>query len=166
MKCEQSREFLEDLIAGKLSGQEARSVRAHIASCSACSAGLTPSQLVEILPAFDETIEPSGDFAARFRARLKSRAQPWWKRIAGWGWPLRLAAAGALAAIIFAGIFVGLHPEMGQERAASLNEFGVAENLPLLEDMPVISNLDLLEDFDTIENLPDLMKETNGTGRQ
>jgi hypothetical protein len=159
MNCNQARELLGLLSAGRLSGREARDVRMHLAACDSCAAGLDAGHWVEILPALDETIEPSRDFSARFHARLEERPQPWWKRIGGWDWPWRLAMAGALASVIIAGIFLvrGLNPP--QDRAPILNDFDVAENLPLLQDMAVVSNLDLLEDFDTIAELPSLMKE-------
>ena len=35
----------------------------------------------------------------------------------------------------------------------NLNDFSVAENLSLLQDMPVINNLDFLENFETIEKI-------------
>jgi hypothetical protein len=165
MNCENARELLEQIMSGKLSGEEARSVRLHFASCPDCAAGLNTSQWMEILPAMDETIEPPGDFAPRFHAKLQSRPQPWWKRIQAWGLPRKLAAAGALASIILVGVLVIRYPFTNQDRLGDPNEFGVAQNLPLLEDMPVVSNLDLLEDFDAIENLPHLMKEPVGSGQ-
>ena len=158
MNCEKARELLEQVMSGRLSGDEARAVRLHFASCPHCAAALNASQWVEILPAMDETVEPSKDFALRFQTKLKARPQSRWKRIQAWGWPRQLAAAGALASIILAGILVIHFP--GQQGQLGENELGVAQNLPLLEDMPVVSNLDLLEDFDTIENLPHLMKES------
>jgi len=144
---------------GSLSGEKARAVRMHFESCSGCAANLAPSQWVEILPVLDEDIEPSQDFAVRLKARLKAQPRPWWKEIAVWHWPRQLAAAGALAAVILAGILVLRYPGARQDRSEYLSDFGVAENLPLLEDMAVVSNLDLLEDFDAIENLPHLMQE-------
>jgi anti-sigma factor RsiW len=159
MNCKQAREFLELLLAGKLSGQDARDVRVHLASCVHCAAELNAEQWAEVLPALDETIEPSQDFARQFYAKLRARPEPWWKKIMAWGWPRQLAATGTLAALILAGFFVVRYPYSVQNRAASLNDFAVAETLPLLEDMPVVSNLDLLEDFDTIEDLPRLMNQ-------
>ncbi len=158
MNCKQARESLELLLAGKLSGQSAREVRLHLATCPSCAGELNAVQWTEVLPALDESVEPSGDFALRFRAKLQARPEPRWKKIAVWGQPRQLAAAGVLAVVILAGIFVTRYPFSVRNRAAALNDFGVAENLPLLEDMPVVSNLDLLEDFDTIEALPNLMK--------
>ena len=159
MNCEQARESVKFLVSGALSGREARDVREHLASCGACAAKLNEAQWVEVLPALDETIEPSGDFALQFRARLQARPEPWSKRIRAWGWPRQLAAAGTLAIVIVAGVFVLRYPDSGKDRAISFSDFAVAENLPLLEDMPVISNLDLLEDFETIEDLPRLMNQ-------
>jgi anti-sigma factor RsiW len=159
MNCNQARDALERLLEGNLSGREAREVRVHLASCNSCAAGLDADQWVEVLPALDETIEPSDDFSSRFQAKLERQPKPGWKRIGGWGWPRQLAAAGALAAVILAGILAIRYPFSTQERDTNVKDFAVVENLPLLQDMAVISNLDLLEDFDTIEELPSLMKE-------
>jgi hypothetical protein len=157
MKCEQAQERLEHITIGTLSGEDARAVRMHLASCAECSAGLTPSQWVEILPAIDETVNPSEDFAQRFYAKLRVRPKSWWRRIAGGAMIRPFAVAGAMAAVLLAGILVIRYPGFRQDRAADLNDFRIAERLPLLDDMAVVSNLDLLEDFDTIENLPNLL---------
>jgi hypothetical protein len=159
MNCKQARESVELLMAGKLSGQEAGDVRVHLVSCASCAAELNAEQWAEVLPALDETIEPSGDFARQFYAKLSARSEPWWRSIMVWGWPRQLAAVGTVVAIILAGIFVVRYPYSAQNRAASLNDYAVAENLPLLEDMAVVTNLDLLEDFDIIEDLPRLMNQ-------
>jgi hypothetical protein len=157
MNCEQAQELLEHITIGKLTGEDARAVRMHLASCAACSARLTPSQWVEILPAIDDTIDPSEDFAQRFYERLRVRPRSWWRRIAGGSLIRPFAVAGAMAAVLLAGILVIRYPGFRQDRVADLNDFRIAESLPLLEDMAVVSNLDLLEDFDTIENLPKLL---------
>jgi hypothetical protein len=159
MNCEQAQEQLEHIAVGDLSGEDARAARMHLASCAACSARLTPSQWVEILPAVDETIDPSEDFAQRFYAKLGGRPEPWWRRMAGGSWVRPFAVAGAMAAVLLAGILVIRHPNFRQDRAGDLSDFRIAENLPLLEDMAVVSNLDLLEDFYTIENLSKLMND-------
>jgi len=158
MNCERARKMLEQLMAGEAHGREAREVRIHLAACRDCAAMLNPSQWVEVLPLLDQAIEPSEDFARRFRVKLESRPQPWWKSRALQRWPRPLAATGGLAAIVLAGVLFIREPAVKQE-PVSLNELSVAESLPLLEDMPVITNLDFLEDFETIENLPRLIKE-------
>jgi len=163
MNCKQINDVLEQFLRGELSGAEARSVRTHLASCPACACGLTSAERMELLPALDEEIEPSDGFAARFRAKLEERRQPdggsqavhsWRARIGRWGLPRRLAAAGALAALIAAGVFWGLHPNGTLNPSVTDSDLLIADRLPLLEDMAVIKNLDFLEDFDTIEKLP------------
>ena len=158
MNCERARELLGKIMAGEVHGRDAREVRIHLATCPDCAAALTPSQWVELLPVLEPVIEPSEDFAPRFRAKLESRPEPWRRRIVLRGWPRQLAAAGGLAAILLAGVLLIWEPGVKQE-TVSVKELNVVESLPLLEDMPVISNLDLLEDFETIENLPRLIKE-------
>jgi anti-sigma factor RsiW len=159
MNCEEALDLLKDLASGELSGEKARAVRMHLASCAACTANLNPSEWVEILPAVDDTIAPSEDFALRFREIVKTRSRSSWSRIADWRWPRQIAAAGSLAALLLAGIFISRYNGLREERTGKLVDLQAAENLPLLEDMPVIGNIDLLEDFDTIEILPRLMKE-------
>jgi hypothetical protein len=158
MNCEQARELLERIALGTLSGKDARAVRRHYASCAACAAVLTPSQWVEVLPAIDETVEPSEDFAQKFYSRLRDRPKPWWRRAAARPWGRPLAVAGAMAAVALAGILIIRYPGFRNDPAADLNDSSIVENLPLLEDLAVVSNLDLLEDFDTIDNLPNLMR--------
>ena len=157
MNCEQVRERLDAFVNGALSGEQSRAVRRHLASCAVCASNLSPTDWVEVLPVFDEAIEPSEDFALRFHARLRERRYPpksRWRALSAWGRPWQLLGAGALAALMMLGIFLGRHPGGGAaDRPESLNDIAVAENLPLLRDMAVISNLDMLEDFDAIEDL-------------
>jgi anti-sigma factor RsiW len=162
MNCEQISTILKAFGEGTLSAEESREVRVHLASCPACASRLSPADRMEILPALDDVIEPSEDFAARFRARLQEgsgkaasvgRPVPWWRVIFVWGRPWNFAAAGALTAILIAGVFWGGYFRGTQDLSEEANELSIAENLPLLEDMAVISNLDLLEDFDAIQNL-------------
>jgi anti-sigma factor RsiW len=162
MNCEQIRNILKAFGQGTLNAEDSRAVRVHMASCAACVSRLSPSERMEILPALDDEIEPSEDFAARFHARLQERRSKaasakrpaqWWKAVFVWGRPWNLAAAGTLAAILIAGVFWGGSLRGTRELPDDMNELSIAEHLPLLQDMAVISNLDLLEDFDTIENL-------------
>jgi anti-sigma factor RsiW len=157
MSCETTRPQIEALLSGRLAGEESRTVRLHLASCAACAATLAPADRIELLPAVDPEIEVSPDFGAKFRTRLQAHRElrdarrSWWTILA-WPLPRQLAAAGALAAFIVFGLYVGLHRE-NVPVTPGPSEITIAENLPLLQDMKVIENLDLLEDFDTIENL-------------
>jgi len=107
-----------------------------------------------------ETIEPSANFAPGFRAKLEARPQPWWKRVAAFR-PKQLAAAGALAAVLFAGVLLIRHPGNHADRPNYSGALKPVEAIELPEDMAVISNLDLLENFDTIEDLQRLLKEAH-----
>jgi anti-sigma factor RsiW len=162
MNCEQIRSILKSFGDGALNAETSRAVRLHLASCAACASRLSPSDRIEILPALDDEIEPSADFASRFQAKLQerhlrgvsvTRSIPWWKVVFVWRRPWNLAAAGALAAVLIAGVFWGGYLRGTREQPEDVNELSIAEHLPLLQDMAVISNLDLLENFDTIENL-------------
>jgi hypothetical protein len=162
MNCEQIRIILKSFGEGALNAETSRAVRKHLASCAACASSLSPAERMEILPALDDDIEPSADFALRFQSMLQERRRgaasvsrpiPWWKVVFVWGRPWSFAAAGALAAVLIAGVFWGGYLRATRELPKDMNELSIAEHLPLLQDMAVISNLDLLEDFDTIENL-------------
>jgi anti-sigma factor RsiW len=158
MSCETTRGQIEAFLSGRLAGEESRAVRLHLAACSACAATLAAADRVELLPAVDPEIEPSPDLGARFRTRLeahrelKEARRSWWSVLA-WPVPRQLAAAGALAAFLVFGLYVGMHRENIPPTGPGASEITIAENLPLLQDMKVIENLDLLEDFDAIENL-------------
>jgi anti-sigma factor RsiW len=159
MNCEQIREVLDAFVNGRMSGDESRAVRLHLASCAACASRLSPAERVEILPALDDEIVPSEDFAARFHAKLQRRkmeSSSAKERSGGlsffWRRPWQLAAVGTLAALLMAGIFLP-HSGDGLNVPDTVNDFSVAENLSLLQDMPVLNNLDFLENFETIEKI-------------
>jgi anti-sigma factor RsiW len=159
MNCEQIREVLNAFINGRMSGDESRAVRLHLASCAACASRLSPAERVEMLPALDDEIEPSEDFAARFQEKLQRRKtkSSYAKERSGgrsfvWRRPWQLTAAGALAALLMAGIFLQ-HSGDRLNVPDNLTDFPVAENLSLLQDMSVINNLDFLENFETIEKI-------------
>jgi anti-sigma factor RsiW len=159
MNCEQVCKALDVFINGRMSGEESRAVRVHLASCAACASRLSPSERIEILPALDDGIEPSADFAARFQEKLqrrkaagipsfrarKNRISSSWFRVMG--------EVGALAAILVAGIYLARNLIDTSVPSDYMNDPSLARNLNLLEDMAVINNLDLLENFDTIENM-------------
>ena len=158
MNCEQIREVFEAFVNGRMSGAESRAVRLHLASCAACASILSPAERVEILPALDYEIEPSEDFAAGFQQKLRRRKMESSSKERSGGFsfvgrrPWRLTAVGALAALLMAGIFLR-HSGERLNLPDNLNDFSVAENLSLLQDMPVINNLDFLENFETIEKI-------------
>jgi anti-sigma factor RsiW len=168
MNCEQIREMLDAFVNGRMSGDESRAVRLHLASCAACASRLSPAERIEILPALDDEIEPSEDFAAGFQQELRRRkmeSSSAKERAGGlsffWRRPWQLTAVGALTALLMAGIFLR-HSGDGLNVSDNLNDFSVAENLSLLQDMPVINNLDFLENFETIEKITLTLEGSKG----
>jgi hypothetical protein len=163
MNCKETREKLEEFLAGQLGGAEARGIRLHLASCSGCASALPALDLVEILVAMDQEIEPASDLQERFFRRLERHrasgsaaareCRSWWQLFLHWVFGQRLAAAGALAAALALGLYLGKHRVEEPASNPPIADIAIAENLPLLQDMPVIENLDLLEDFDTIQSL-------------
>ncbi|MDM7995203.1 MAG: anti-sigma factor [Acidobacteriota bacterium] len=147
MNCDELKRVMADFLNGNLSGEESREVRRHLASCRACASNLDATDKVEILPALDEEIEPSPDFAERFYSRLQ---EP--RRTSPWRNPIALAAAAAIV-LLAASLFFGRYYRGMTEAPDTLNDIALAENLPLLEDRAVLENLELLENFDAIEKL-------------
>jgi hypothetical protein len=173
MNCKQANEVMDLFSSGALGGREEQAVRMHLADCAPCACKLRSLERIETLPALDEEIEPSGDFARRFHVKLEERRRmqhaaaqaklPWRASIAAWGRPRQLAAVGTLAALLIAGIVWYGIPSGIPDPSIADSDLNIAEQLPLLQDMAVISNLDLLENFDAIENLS---QERNGLEKQ
>jgi anti-sigma factor RsiW len=164
MNCQEIKNLLKPLFEGELSSDVQLEVRRHIASCPECRSGLNPMDLVEILPAFDESIEPSLDFASRFYAELQNRQnrkQPeresrtvrtkssW---IQNWSW--QFAAAGVLIAVFSAGLYFRYSQDSRPDPKAVFYEMEVTDNLALFKDMALIEDLEFYEDLDAIESMP------------
>lgn len=164
MKCQNAQDLLKPLSDGRLKGDVLRRVCEHIESCAACRSRLSPADLIEVLPALDETIEPSEDFGSRFYAELemrRTRQVPEKKPqhsgfkfnwMSGWAW--RLAAASVLTVLVGVGLYTQQSSYRIPDTSAVFYEIEVTENLPLLQDMALFNNLDLFENLDAIENLP------------
>lgn len=168
MKCERVLEELDAFLNGRMSGEESRAIRRHLASCAACASRLRPLDRIEILPALDEEIEPAENFAARFQCKLRhgkeESAAVCATERAGWlsflcRRPWQLTAASVLAALVVAGIFLR-HSGDGLNLSENWSDLPVAENLSLFQDMPVIHNLDFLENFEAIETLTVRLEDT------
>jgi anti-sigma factor RsiW len=162
MNCEETRARLGRMVEGSMDGEAARAVREHLASCRACAALLSPADLVEILPALDETVEPTDTLPAGFHSRLMEHRRaatappvPWWEGLFALPSAARLATAGGMAAFLFGVSYLGLQRITAPGTQQLTGDLAVAQNLPLLKDMEVVQNLELLEDFDTIQGLAD-----------
>ncbi len=161
MNCHELEKSLKGFLSGELSREDATVVRAHLAGCRDCRTLLNAVDRTEILPALDETVEPSSDLGSRFHARLirhrsklidpvlgesESRPHKWWS-------PKLLAAAALAATIIIGAMLVGNYLRIAREPEVTGRDLAVAENLPLLKQMDVISNLELLENFEEIQSM-------------
>jgi len=155
MKCTEVQKELAAFLGGQLNGENAHGLRSHLASCSRCSAALSATDRIETLTAMDEVVEPAPDLQDRFHARLEAHRRDrtgavragWWNTL--WQ-PRRLAALGALAAVVIVGIYMVSIDGGTPEVELGVSEFSKVDQLPLLQDMEVIQNLELLEDFDAI----------------
>jgi hypothetical protein len=165
MNCQEFQNILKAYRDGGAPKYDSRAVVGHIRNCSACRSGMTAEDLVEILPAVDSWIEPSGDFSSRFYAELQSRRNaaaadgiPAPRRKASWltGSYLRLAAAGLLIVLVGAGFYWRNKPAGVPDTSAVRYDIEVTDDLTLFQDMALFEDLDLFQDFDTIENLPQL----------
>jgi len=163
MNCQNAQDLLKHLSDGKLQGDMLQQVRNHLALCSSCRAGLSPRDMMEILPVLDESIEPSKDFSSRFYAELdmrrrnmheKQQESPGMKLTWMLGWSRGLAAAGVLVVLVAAGIYFRQSPYSVPDTSGVFYELEVTENLTFFKDMGLIENLELFEDLDAIENLP------------
>ncbi|HEV2386174.1 MAG TPA: zf-HC2 domain-containing protein [Candidatus Acidoferrales bacterium] len=158
MKCEQVRNALPILLAGRASREERGRLDAHLASCAGCARHA--DQMRSVWLALDELpgTEPSAGFDARFRARLA--AQPARSPLLAWfPMPVRLAAAALVVAVIAA--WFSLRPITGKRvatRAQAQDDFAVVKNLTVLENYDVISNFDALSALPGAEAAPRRME--------
>jgi anti-sigma factor RsiW len=164
MNCQETKDLIKPFLNGDLDRNIMQQIRRHLAACKECASGLDPRDLMEILPALDDSIEPSGDFSDRFYAALEMRRN--WKPapqklpVSGmkrywlprWSWGL--AAAAVLTIIVSTGLYLRQSRFPAPEAADVFYDLEVTENLPLLKDMALFSNLELFENMDAIENMP------------
>lgn len=162
MNCREFQDNLKEYREGKPIGDGLVQVREHFRACAACRSGITARDLVEILPAFDTSVEPSDDFSSRFYAELKTRASRETADFrvksgepkASWlsGGYLKLAAAGVMILLVSAGIYFKGVSRM-PDTSAVFYEIEVTENLEMLKDMALLEDLEFFEDMDAIESL-------------
>ncbi len=158
MDCQELEKSLRGFLSGELSSEDTTIVRLHLARCHDCRTRLSALDRIEILPALDETVEPSPDMRARFHARLirrRSQSSTVLRRWPGAGriYGGRLAAAALAAAIVVSAVLVGSWLRTPQDAEVTGRDLAVAENLPLLRNMDVISNLEILENFEEIQEM-------------
>ena len=163
MDCLIARESLNKVRDGTADPVEAGLLRMHLAECGVCRSTLDVDAAVELLPALDESIDPSANLSARFHERLirhqaeradfDLRPRLWSQVAFDWITPQRLSLATLSLCLIIGIVVAGIYFHQGDEGAIVPVEQAIAEDLSMLEDLEVISNLDLLEDFDDISNL-------------
>jgi anti-sigma factor RsiW len=164
MNCQQTKDLMKPFLEGALDGSTAQRLRRHLATCKECAAGLSPFDLMEILPVLDDSVEPSEGFAARFYSEIEARKSresiperlpsPGMRRswLPRWSWGL--AAAAVLTVVVSTGLYFRRHEVGEPEPTAVFYDLEISENLPLLRDMALISDMEFFENLDAIENLP------------
>jgi len=77
MNCSELERSLNSFLSGESSREDSAVIRAHFVRCPDCRLRLNSVDRIEMLPALDETVEPSPDIGARFHSRLiRHRSQP------------------------------------------------------------------------------------------
>ena len=115
MQCEQARQFLESLAAGRLEPKEAAEVEAHLKACPACGREL---RWIEALKTSVRSV-PRPSMPADLRAdllRLAGRRtgwRLWFQRRPSWQLAAGFAFAAAVAFVVFRHSLRGAGEEIG-----------------------------------------------------
>ncbi len=146
MSCAGRREALIAYLDGELPAAERAELESHLGGCEACRAALAAERKLSGALASLRPVEPSGDFEARFRARLarEREASPGWlSRIFTRRLALGLGAAGAAAVAAVLTLRGPVEkPDVDSAVVAS------GEDYELLEDLDVVEVVDVLEKWD------------------
>ena len=149
--CEMARERIPDLVAGRLSQDEAARVEAHLPSCGECAA---EAELVSLL--YETRSEPPQGLASRIQgaARISgfrggAGVRPWWG----------LAAAAVAALALGIGVMTDRGTDLGLEIPAYVaaaedvglwaSDDGLIAGAPALDDLSEEALLTLLEEMST-----------------
>jgi hypothetical protein len=167
MHCNQIRELLPDLAAGRQAEPE---VKQHIASCATCATHLRDLQQTMALLDEWQAPEPSPYFDTRLQARLSEErreemARPaagWFGGLnsSNWNWLRRPAWAMSLAAVLLAGaVTIGVSNKSYFVEADRIATAPPALGLPVqpgtaVGDLQALDrNDELYADFDMLDEL-------------
>ena len=145
---------LNAFVQGELNGPEYDRVAQHLAACADCRAVRDDFQ--RILETLGRTVPaPPAVAWARYRAELqaKRRARATRSGHAWWRWPVPLALATGLAAVLVFLALEGGIRTFEHRTASGFDEATIGRRLELLRDYRVVERLDLLEDWEILRSL-------------
>lgn len=160
MKCDEIREQMFDLMTAE--GTPAPGVQQHLDGCADCSAELASmKQTMNLLDEW-EAPEPSPFFDTRMKALLREeKAKAAEKRswVLDWFRKPVLAAAGAVALVVGAGIYAGVV----NTRPATNNNVVIAAD-PAIHDLQTLDkDQDVISNFAALDDDPSNDDNSAGT---
>jgi len=154
MNCRNTETKLVAYLDSKLTIAERRQFEAHLATCAEC--GKRAAEFRSVWDALDElpALTPSAAFDARVRARVDQE-----RRQAGfWSWiipspRMAFAATALLIASIWLSSFEPSRPVAPHAPVLAAVQNAEAE-FGMIQDLPVLENYDVLTSFDALSDLP------------
>jgi anti-sigma factor RsiW len=160
MNCVHSKKQLVAYLDGKLEAAERRQFETHLAVCAACQE--RAAEFRSVWEVLDELplLSPSPAFDSVVRARVQEELH----RGGFWNWlvpspRLAFAATALLIASIWLSSFQPVrlpstHPPAGAAVQNAEAEFGMINNLPVLEDYDVLTSFDALSELPVQPSVP------------
>jgi anti-sigma factor RsiW len=157
MTCDERRADLILYLDGELGPAERTELEAHLATCPVCPGILEAERRLSGALGALPGLEPSGDFEARFWARVAREQEAPGRGFAGlFSRRLVLALGGVSAAALALVIALRVGPRPRSEPEPDLQIVANSEDYELLEDpdLDVIAVVDLLESWDGDQDQP------------
>jgi len=153
MTCAERRASLVAYVDAELPAAERAELEAHVSSCAACRQALAAEQRLSAQLAALPPAQPSGDFEARFWARI-AREQDEPRGLRAWlarlrsprGW---VAVGGVAAAALALILVLRGQPQPGQPGPADWQIAADEEDFELLQD----PDLDIAEVADILQKM-------------
>ncbi len=140
--------WLDLMIDGELSPEDAAYVTGHLRHCPACRRRLRRLEQADDFMRRLPKADPSESFDRTFWQKVelledrKRRRGGWRCLLSGW----RPILVGGMAGLAVFAIFA-----VGHQSSPTPEEAFIAENIELLDDFEVIHNLDILESWEILE---------------
>lgn len=149
MQCTEFRDHLFDVILGEAVAPE---VKAHLTTCSSCSAEVSSmNKTMNLLDEWKAPEDTSPYFMTRLKARVREEAASEAAKAAGWlSWFRKPALAVSMAALLVASIalFQGGGSEDHSQTQKSNTTVSAVSDLEYLDkNSDVLQNLEMLDDL-------------------